>query len=597
MSKQSPARKRATLLVSLSVLVSAGFAGNVWAAGEMPGDTFPASVTPTGAFPAAGIGQEVSISDDGRYVAFLSESQDLDPEAPALGQAYVKDLQTGALSLASRADGPAGAPSDEPREEGHRGVERPLISGDGRYLAFETAADNLVADFPPATEYPRHVYRRDLLTGETTLVDRVTGSTGEIIPVEARLQSISDDGRYVVFSDYAEDLEDAGGEHAEGHETIYVRDLREGVTTAVDRAGGLTGELAGEGAEEGAISDDDRYVLFTSASTNLDPEANGEYQVYRRDLQTGQTLLVSRSAPSGPEPEGEPADGESFEATFVGASDCEVAFLGVGTTNLDPGDEDPAFGVYLRNFCSSSPTTTLVSVRQDGEAFEEAVSPVAADDGRIGFEGQNLFPETRHFYLRDVAAGQTTLVDRANGAEGEPATKEIEWNAVSANGCRAAFTSAAGNLVGEGVAPAEKRQAYVRQLSACATSGVPAGPTGTGKAEGRSLGLGPAPRTHLKIVRLGPMGIVLEFSGPGVAAVQFKRLAAGTSRHWKEVKKLLVQVEKAGRTRIEMPKLSPGRYRISVRLRGSRGRPLVRLLTIGSDTAQPPARPASNPSR
>jgi hypothetical protein len=582
MSKKSPARKRAALLVSLSILVSAGFAGSVWAASETPGDTFAASVTLAGAYPEAGIGQEVTISDDGRYVAFLSESQDLDPEAPALSQAYVKDLQTGELRLASRADGPAGAPSNEPREEGHWGVERPFISGNGRYLAFETSADNLVSDFPAATEFPRHVYRRDLLSGKTTLVDRVTGPAGEIIPVEARLQSISDDGRYIVFSDHAEDLEDAGGEHKEGHETIYVRDLQEGITTAVDRASGLAGELAEEGAEEGAISHDARYVLFTSASTNLDPEANGIYQVYRRDLQTGQTLLVSRSAPTGLAPEGEPADGESFEATFVGDSDCEVAFLGVGTTNLDPGDEDPALGVYLRDFCSSPPTTTLVSIRQGGEPFEEAVSPIATGDGRIGFEGQNPFPETRHFYLRDVAAGQTTPIDRASGAEGEPADREVEWNAVSANGCRAAFTSTASNLVGEGVAPAEKRQAYVRQLTACKTPEVPAGPPGTEKPASANAGPGSAAPTHLRIVRLGRMRLVLEFSGPGVASVKVKRLVIEPRHHWKQVKKLLVQVEEAGWTRVEMPRLSPGRYRIGVHLRGSQGQPLVRLLTIGN---------------
>jgi hypothetical protein len=581
MSKKYPARKRATLLVSLSILISAGFAGTVWAESETPGDTFAASVTLAGAYPEIGIGQEVTISDDGRYVAFLSESQDLDPEATALSQAYVKDLQTGALLFASRADGPAGAPSNEPREEGHWGVERPFISGNGRYLAFETAANNLVSAFPAASEFPRHVYRRDLLSGETTLVDRVTGPAGEIIPVEARVQSISDDGRYIVFSDHAEDLEDAGGEHEEGHETIYVRDLQEGVTAAVDRASGLAGELADEGAEEGAISHDGRYVLFTSASTNLDPEANGIYQVYRRDLQTGQTLLVSRSAPTGPEPEGELADGESFEATFVGSSDCKVAFLGVGTTNLDPG-EDPALGVYLRDFCSFPPMTTLVSIRQDGEPFEEAVSPIATDDGRIGFEGQNLFPEARHFYLRDVGAGQTTLVDRASGADGEPATREVEWNAVSANGCRAAFTSTASNLVGEGVAPAEKRQAYVRQLAMCKTPEAPATPPAVGKPGNDNSSRGSVAPTHLTIVRLSPRRLVLEFSGPGVATVRIRRLAIEPRRHWKQVKKLLVQLEVGGRTRIDMPQLPPGHYRIGVHLRAAQGQPLVRLLTIGN---------------
>jgi hypothetical protein len=558
-----------------------GLGGSAAAASETPGSTFGASQTFAGAYAEAGVGQQVTISGTGRYVAFLSESQDLDPEAPALAQAYVKDLQTGALLLASRADGPTGVPSNEPRDEGHWGVERPFISGNGRYLAFETPADNLVSDFPAATEFPRHVYRRDLATGETTLVDRVTGVAGEIVPVEARLESISDDGRYVVFSDRAEGLEDPGDEHGEGPGDIYVRDLQEGVTTAVDRAGGLAGELASEGAEEGAISDDDRYVLFTSASANLDPEANGIYQVYRRDLQTGQTLLVSRSGATVSAPDGEPADGESFEATFVGTSDCKVAFLGVGTTNLDPGEEDPALGVYLRDFCSSQPTTSLISVRQNGEPFEEAVSPVATNDGRIGFEGQNLFPETRHFYLRDVTAAQITLVDRAGGAEGEPAGREVEWNAVSANGCRAAFTSTAGNLVGEGVAPAEKRQAFVRQLVACQVSETAATPSASGRSAKDGSSLGSAPSTNLKIIRLNRRRLVLGFSGAGIAAVRIGRFVSKPRPHWKWTRKFLVRIERAGRKRIELPQLSSGRYRIEVCLRGSQGRPLTRHLAIG----------------
>lgn len=580
MHKQASAPGRVAFLVSISILAAAIFASGAQAAGEAAGETFAASVTASGSFPEAGIGQEVSISDDGRYAAFLSKSQDLAPEAPAeLSQAYVKDLQTGALVLASRADGVTGAPADEPRPGGTWGVERPFISGNGRYLAFETSADNLIAGFPAATEFPRHVYRRDLQTGETVLVDRVSGPAGEIVPVEARLQSISDDGRYVVFSSRVEDLEDPGGEHLQSsYETIYVRDLLTGTTTAVDRADGPAGELASEGAEEGAISADARYVLFTSASPNL-PAANGFYQVYRRDLLTGQTLLVSRSTPTASAPAGEPADGEAYEATFVGPSDCKVAFFAEGTSDLDPAGEDPTRGIYLRDFCATSPTTALVSVREDGEPFEEAESPVATDDGRIGFEGQNPFPETRHFYLRDVAREQTTLIDRADGAAGEPASREVEWNAIAANGCRAAFTTAASELIAA-TPPAGTRQAYIRQLGRCEgeteTGALNPGGGGAGQS-----GRAPVPPARLRIVRLNRARLVLSFSAAGSAAVRIRGLATSLRRHWHLVGKLEATAAASGEVSLRLPRLRPGRYRIRVRLRGSEGRVLVRALRVG----------------
>jgi hypothetical protein len=574
---------RCALAASLSILVLAMFATPSMAAGETPGETFPASLSATGTFPETGVFQEVDISADGRHVAFLSSSPDLDSEATAWAQAYVKDLDTGALTLASRGEGVDGPPANEPLEASI-GVERPRLSADGRYLAFESLADNLVAGMPATSELPRHVYRRDLQTGETVLVDRVTGPSGTIIPVDGRLLAISRDGRYVVFSDLAEDLEDLGGAHAEANETIYVRDLDEGTTTAVDRASGPEGALADAGAEEGAISADGRYVLFTSASTNLDPEANGVYQVYRRDLASGQTLLVSRSAPTGLAPSGEPADGESFEATFVGDSDCRVAFLGASATNLDPGAGSPPFGIYLRDFCASPPTTKLISLRQGGEPFEEAVSPIAAGGG-IGFEGANPFPETRHFYLWDPANEGIAVLDRASGAEGEPSDSEVQWNAIAANGCRAVFTSAATNLAPEGTVPTGTTQAYVRQLGSCAqpeseaSSSVP--PTTAASGDRRPGPPAPArPPTRLRIVRLNRRALLLSFSAAGTAAVEIRGLVATPHPHWKLVERLVERAGEAGRIRLELPRLGPGRYRIRVRLRGSAKRALVRALRI-----------------
>lgn len=573
MLEQAGVRRRAALVVSIAVLASAVAGGVVQAATESSGETFPVSATASGSFPEGRIGQEVSISGDGRVVAFIYKSQDLDPEAPAeMFEAYVKDLDTGLLTLASRADGPAGAPANE---AGPADVERPFISANGRYLAFETSADNLVAGLPPG-EPQRHVYRRDLQTGTTVLVDRVTGPMGTILPSEARLQSISRDGRYVVFTSRVEDMEDPVGEHLEETETVYVRDLQEGTTTAVDRDDGPAGELASSGAEEGAISADGRYVLFTSAAPNL-PLANGFFQVYRRDLQAGKTILVSRSAPTGASaPAGEPADGEAYVATFVGSSDCRVAFYAEGTTDLDPGGEDPPQAVYLRDFCGPIPTTTLVSVDENGEPFEIAESPIAADDGRIGFEAHTP-PETRHFYMRDVTAGQTTLVDRATGPAGEPGGNEVEWNAIAANGCRAAFVTESTNLTEPEPPVGVRRQIYVRQLAPCVPKPSDPGPT---PAAGAGRPAGPAPASAIGFQRLGTKALWLSFDGAGRACVRIQKLV-GREHNWKLIKSVIVNATGAGRYEVDLAGLAPARYTLKFRLQGNPDNPtFIRALTI-----------------
>lgn len=571
------ARKRTTSLASLSILALAALCGSAQAATETPGDTFPASVTAAGAYAEGGVRQEATISADGRFVAFLSASANLSPEATASTEAYVKDLDTGSVTLASRGEGAAGPPADEP---GPNGVERPLLSVDGHYLVFESSADNLAAGMPTAPVPPvTHVYRRDLQSGETAVVDRADGPGGEVEPVAARVLAVSADGRLVAFSDFASGLEDSAAAHPKGEEVIYVRDLGAGTTT----------EVAAEGAEEAAFSADGRYVLFTSAAPGL-PEANGDFEVYRRDLQSGETLLVSRANPTGAAPRGEPADGEAFEAVFVGSSDCEVAFLGEGTSDLTVDGEDPAQGVYLRDFCSSPPATTLLSVREDGEPFEEAVSPSATVDGRVAFLGENHFPETRHLYLRDPVAQQTTLLDRASGPAGEAENDGVSEGGakIASSGCRAIFTSEADNLFGGEEPLPGGAQAFVRQLAPCRQSGEdPDGgaPPGAG-AQGRG-GIGasaspPAPApAQLKIVRLGRATLVLEFSGAGRATVRIVRVSSGRGQGRHLVKKIVVAASAAGEVRVPLPRLAPGRYRFQVRLRQSQAKSLVRALKVG----------------
>ncbi|MGA9316209.1 MAG: choice-of-anchor D domain-containing protein, partial [Solirubrobacteraceae bacterium] len=465
----------ATLSIALAMLVLALFAVNARAASdETIGDTFPVSVTQQGAYAndegTADYGP-VSISGDGRYIAFESNSTNLGEQGPTgTIEAYVKDLHTGEVRLVSRANGTNGEPTGEP------GVENVKISRSGRYIIFDSKATKLVAGLPAEEPEEQHVYRRDLQTGETTLVDRVSGADGAILSRGAIAEAISDNGQYVVFAADANDLEDPTGAHTKtSFETVYVRNMDTGTTTAVSRANGPAREIANQESQAYSISPDGRYVPFVSRATNLVPgtESNIYQQVYLRDLQTGMTTLVSQV------PNGEAGEGRSENPVIVGEDGCDVEFNSEAGNLLEPpsitidGEPIQISGpqIYLRDLCSTPASTTLISQDADGIAgYAYGAFGASADENDILFAG--AFTSGYHLFLREKSTGQTTQLDRASGAEGVSANKESQQAAISTNGCRVVFDSKATNLFGQTGPPEGPNgeiptEVYVRQLAAC----------------------------------------------------------------------------------------------------------------------------------
>src|SRR6185369_13712575 len=166
------------------------------------------------------------------------------------------------------------------------------ISANGRYVAFVSEATNLAAnDNNNATD----VFVRDRLTGQTILVSVNAAGTGTADQF-SRAATITPDGRFVVFISAGSNLVTFDTPQSI-HEDVYIRDLQLGTTKLV------SGNFAGTGRSNGTsgwfdplgISDDGRYVVFTSSSTDLTaiPDNNNQQDVFVRDLQTNTTRLVS----------------------------------------------------------------------------------------------------------------------------------------------------------------------------------------------------------------------------------------------------------------------------------------------------------------
>src|SRR5262249_38706966 len=160
----------------------------------------------------------------------------------------------------------------------------PSISSDGRYVAFDSAASNLVSgDTNGATD----VFVHDRLTGATTRVS--TDSNAAQGDGASSKPSISADGRYVVFLSAADNL--VSGD-TNGATDVFMHDLVTGVTTRVSTDS--SGAQGNGSSSNASISSDGRYVAFASAASNLVPsDTNGVPDIFVRDTQAGVTTRVS----------------------------------------------------------------------------------------------------------------------------------------------------------------------------------------------------------------------------------------------------------------------------------------------------------------
>ncbi|MDP2234124.1 MAG: hypothetical protein Q8K89_10845, partial [Actinomycetota bacterium] len=143
---------------------------------------------------ANGISHASAISADGRYVAFTSSANNLSGAGQPFGDAYVKDLQTGAIESVNVSS--EGVPGNSYVYPGM------AISADGRYVAFASNANNLVDG--DAVDDMYGIYVRARVGGTTELVS--TSSSGTKADNQALYPSISADGRWVAFESYSTNL-------------------------------------------------------------------------------------------------------------------------------------------------------------------------------------------------------------------------------------------------------------------------------------------------------------------------------------------------------------------------------------------------------
>lgn len=334
-----------------------------------------------------------ALSANGRWLAFFSYAgnlvegdarrcvRDFDSADVSCGDVFVFDRLRHRLERASvAADG----------TEANDHSLFPALSADGRFVAFLSEADNLVAgDANRAAD----VFVRDRLRRETIRVSAAVTDPASL--GVSGTPSISPNGRVVAFEAFA--LDGPIG-------SIYVHDRRTGETRPVSVSS--SGEPGNDTSSEPTLSRDGRVVAFQSFASNLVPDdRNGHADVFVHDRRTGRTQRVSVAADGG-----EP-DGPSFQPS-ISADGRFVAFASFAT-NLVADDENGAIDVFLRDLRTGR--TALASVSSaDAPANGDSQSPSISADGRaVAFISlaSNLAPEIPRnpvaddVYLRAPALG------------------------------------------------------------------------------------------------------------------------------------------------------------------------------------------------
>jgi Tol biopolymer transport system component len=367
-----------------------------------------------------------AISSNGRYIAFESFASNLvRHDTNGTGDIFVRDRVSGKTTRVSISSA---------ERQGKAGSFDPAISEDGRFVAFASDANNLV---PGDTKDQTDVFVRDRKKGKTVRVSVATDGT------EADAQSyapaMSADGRYIVFYSEATNLVP---NDSNGSGDVFLRDRVAHTTTimSVDSSG----NYGDSGGSEPDISADGRIIAFTSQSVNLvGGDGNSTADIFVHNRVSGKT---SRASVDSDENE---AHGQC-DRPALSADGRFVAFESFAN-DLDPSDANPVDDVFVRD--RQKGTTRIASV-SSSEAAGNGLNR-AADISATGrfvvfmsdsttFVGADTKPG-RDIYMRDRELGKTRLLSvKTNGTKGNGASI---FPVISADGRWVAFASLATNLV------------------------------------------------------------------------------------------------------------------------------------------------------
>jgi chitodextrinase len=364
------------------------------------------------------------------------------------------------------------------------------ISGDGRYVAFQSIGINLVDDDNNTLHlimsgsgfdayWHSDVFVRDRQQGRTERVSvSSSGAEGNVEGSSGQAR-ISANGQWVVFSSSCSNLD--SGDTNEKRD-IFLHDRGTGHTSLISRS--YLGSPANGHSNWPSVSDDGMLIAFVSSADNLVPDDNnGNDDVFVYSRYTGKTQRVSVAS------DGAEANGMSW-GTDISADGRYIAFVSYAR-NLADSDTDSTSDVFVHDL--NTRETTQVSVSSDGVdgngkcCMKTSTSRWPArisDDGRyVVFDSQasNLVDDDTNgntdVFVHDLLTGVTRRASLAN--DGSQADKDCYRPDISGNGRFVVFETLATTLAAEQSISSWANDVFVRDMILGVTDKISKCPCGT----------------------------------------------------------------------------------------------------------------------
>ena len=333
-----------------------------------------------------------SISYDGRYIPFESNATNLVPnDLNGHTDTFIYDTLNETVELISLA--PDGTQANGSSSSGD-------INRSGDYVTFASFADNLVAN---DTNGQRDIFVYDRLNQTTELISIATDDTQA--NGLSLFSAINANGNIVAFESIADNLV---ANDTNGQQDIFVRDRANQITRRIRI--GLNGAQANGASSLGSVSNDGRYISFSSTADNLvagDTNGNSDVFVYDRVNQT--TELVSMGLNNA-------VANDDSTSGFISGDGLYVVYESTAN-NLVAGDTNGNSNIFVYDRVNQ--TTELIDLAADGTLSNDNSHDASiSDDGRyVAFlsQGSNLVAGDTNgesnVFIRDRTEQTTELFD------------------------------------------------------------------------------------------------------------------------------------------------------------------------------------------
>ena len=319
------------------------------------------------------------------------------------------------------------------------------VSDDGRYVVFESRAGNLA----PGDSNGRYdVFLRDRQTGTTRLISQNLAGIGSGNS-DSYSPVISGDGSKIAYYSYASHLT---ASDANGRADVYLYDVATGSNTlvSVNSTGTNSGNLD---SLTPAISSDGSKVAYISRASDLAAnDTNGRSDVYLYDVATGTNTLVSLNSAGTAS-----GNGDSRNMPSISADGSRVVYSSSASDLTTTSDANGGDDVFLYDVATA--TNRLVSIDYTGTASGSGPSRrgsqavISAGGTKVAFTSwatdlvTNDSNGRQDVFLYDVASGANTLVSIDHTGVASGIGGDSSQPVISADGSRIAYISRAHNLV------------------------------------------------------------------------------------------------------------------------------------------------------